>query len=153
MTKTHISFCDAVAKHFGASKATIRAVAEKYFKELGINHPILELDLVDQIGVSFKIGCSKNTIHLSNMFFYDKLKKTELYTDIINTFENTNADALVFFSGPSTSPGSLIVVYQDTVYKGTGGILVRGNGEGYVCEPVAHYLEANYPKCNYRDEC
>lgn len=146
MTKVQLGVCDAVARHFGVSRATIRAVAEKYFKEIGMDHPMLELDLTQQINITISVMCSKNTMPLSSVFFHSKLKKTELYGDIINAFGNACADVLAYYSG-----GALVVIYEENYYTGVGGILVRGGGEAYVCEPIAHYLESHFPKANYND--
>lgn len=144
MTKVQLGVCDAVARHFGITKAKIRDIAEKHF--IGTDHPILVLDLTEQLGVSIEVMCSKNTMPLSSMFFFNKLKKTQLYSDIINTFSNTTVDALAYYSG-----GALVVIYPDNYYSGVGGVLVRGEGQGYVHEPIAHYLQASYPKDNYNE--
>jgi hypothetical protein len=150
MTIEQVKVCEAVARHFGVKKATITEAANKYFNVLGADHPILELDLVEHINVTLRFFCSKNTMKLSDMFFHKKLKKTELYSDILNTFNNTHADALVFLSGKAP-----VVIHEGHYYSGIGGILMQGEGrtEGYICEPIEHYLEEEYPKINYRDEC
>jgi len=146
MTKVQIGICIAVARHFNTTKAAIKAVAEEYFKELGSNHPVLALDLSQQLGVSLKIMCSKNTIGLKHMFFMPQLKKQALYADILNAFVNSPAEVLAFYSG-----NALIAVHEAQSYNGVGGILVKGGGESYVCEPMAHYLEGRYPKANYNE--
>jgi hypothetical protein len=136
--------CDAVARHFGITKAKIRNIAEKYFA--GTYQPMLVLDLSEQLGVSIEVMCSKNTMPLSSMLFFNKLKKTQLYSDIINTFSNTAVDVLAYYSG-----GALVIIYPDNYYTGVGGVLVRGEGQGYVYEPIEHYLQASYPKDNYNE--
>lgn len=148
MTIVHQKFCEAVARHFSITRAKIRKIGEEYFKDVGGVGPMLVLDMSEHLGVTLKTVCTKNHIHMSKMFFHKQIEKTELYTDLLNTFTNTTAETLTFLSG-----GALIVAYEARQYNGIGGIFARPEkGPGFAFEPIAHYLEVNYPKCNYRDE-
>ena len=74
MTKVQDGVCSAVAKHFGMSRARVKEIAEAALKVNG-NSPVININLQDLLGVSVSVMCSKNTMPLSSMFFFNKLKK------------------------------------------------------------------------------
>jgi len=138
MTREQLGVCDAVAKHFKITKAKVRAQAELYLEQNG-QSPVLEIAGPDS---ELFLGTSKNSLVLGKMMFFKYLERTDLYSDLVNMFGNYAPEAVAFYSG-----GALLVVYQAEEYSGSGGVFVRKENarSGYAIEPIAHYLQQNYP--------
>lgn len=140
MTREQLGVCDAVSKHFGITKAKTRARVELYLEENG-ESPLIEVDSPEGV---LQIATSKNTTTLGKMLFFKYLERTDLYSDLINFFDNYKAEAVAFYSG-----GALMIAYLDQAYNGYGGIFVckQNTRHGYAIEPIQHYLQKNYPIC------
>lgn len=140
MTREQNSVCIAVAKHFGIKKAIVLEEAKQYLKDLGADHPVIELDNCFLSG--FKFGISKNTIGIGKMLFYRLLEKTELFSDMQNLLANEQVEFVAFSSG-----GALLTMYECAEYDGIGGVFVKKEGAytGYVIEPISHFLKQHYP--------
>jgi hypothetical protein len=147
MNLIQLKFCNAVASHFGIPKAAVKDIGLRYFKETGAETPDIRLVLPDVYGITIHASISKNEIKLKDMFVFKRVEKSNLFSDMLNAFTNTPAEVVVFQSG-----GALIATRQASSYKGKGGILVKASSsEGYVFEPLNHYLDEMYPKSNYYD--
>jgi hypothetical protein len=140
MTREQLGVCDAVAKHFSITKAKVRAAVEVYLEENN-QWPALEIAVPEHI---IYIGTSKNSIALGKMLFFKYLEKSDLYSDIVNFENNYDTDVVAFYSG-----GALLVSSLAEEYNGVGGVFVKKEKErfGYAIEPIAHYLQRNYPIC------
>ena len=138
MIKEQIGICAALAKHFKIKPDVVKDIAKAYLAEVGGEHPVLDIELG---GKSFKIGASKHSIKVSEMLFFKKFKKTALYGDALNLFENEEVDFVVFYSG-----SALMMLMPEEYYDGYGGVFLK-DPSGYpafTIQPVSHYLDYNY---------
>jgi hypothetical protein len=140
MTKEQIGIYKALAKHFKIKSETVKHIVEQYLIDVGGEHPAITIEL--PLGRTFRIGASKHSVKAGEMLFYKKFKKSELYADAVNLFENEEVDFVVFYSG-----SALMMVQPETYYDGFGGVFLK-DPSGYpsfVIEPVTHYLEYHFP--------
>ena len=138
MTKEQLGVCDAFSKHFSIAKAKVRAQVAEFLKDSG-ESPVIEIASPEG---ALTVGISKNTMLLGQMLFFKYLKKSELYSDLLNLLDNYNVNFVAFYS-----KGALLAAYRTNSYEGFGGVFVKdaNASEGYVIEPMAHYLQNNYP--------
>ena len=134
MTLIQVRLCAALAKHYRAKKATVTDSVKAYLKDLGEEHPVIEVTVS---GKHLRIGTSKDTLTLGKMFFYRLFVKTDLYANAITLFENEEVECVAFYSG-----GALMVIAEAYDYNGVGGLFIRDPDKknGYIIEPMAHYL-------------
>lgn len=140
MTKEQIGIYKALAKHFRIKPEIVKNIVERYLIDVGGEHPAITIEL--PFGKTFRVGASKHSVRAGEMLFYKKFKKSELYGDAINLFENEEVDFVVFYSG-----SALMLVQPETYYDGYGGVFLK-DPSGYpsfAIEPVVHYLEYNFP--------
>ena len=140
MTKEQIGIYKALAKHFRIKPEIVKNIVERYLIDVGGEHPAITIEL--PFGKTFRVGASKHSVRVGEMLFYKKFKKSELYGDTVNLFENEEVDFVVFYSG-----SALMLIQPETYYDGYGGVFLK-DPSGYpsfVIEPVVHYLEYNFP--------
>lgn len=138
MTKEQLGVCDAVSKHFHVTKAATRAQAAEYLKDNG-ESPVVEIDTPQG---RLLVGTSKNSMLLGQMLFFKYLKKTELFSDTTSLLVNMDVEFVAFYS-----KGALLAIHTDLEYNGLGGVFVKSDraANGFIIEPIAHYLEHKYP--------
>lgn len=146
MTLQHIKYCEAVSRHFKIPKKITRNIGEDYFKSSGGVAEKIVLDfrnVSEQYGFKLSAVCTSLTLQLSALLSLKKVKNSELYGTIINTFTNTDADIVTFPSG-----NILVAAYFAERYSGECAIFLhdkKENSEGIVFEPIQYYLNGNYP--------
>jgi hypothetical protein len=129
--------CDALARHHKIKRAIVSDMIKDSFSNVGEN-PVLDLEITKNI----RIGTTKETIPLGKMFFYNLFIRSALYVEAINLFEASSVDCVAFYSG-----GATMMISEGYEYNGVGGIFLRSSDKknGYIIEPIAHYLEREYP--------
>ena len=141
MTKQQLETCNAITRHFKVKRAALVESVRGYLEEHGGEEsPVVEISLDDPHNISFRIGISKSELEVSQVLFFDKLVKTELYRDMRDLFSNEDVDFVVCESGKA-----LIAIDRSNAYSGPGGLLVKNDKESYVMQPIKHYLEHHHP--------
>lgn len=137
MTLIQVRVCEALAKHYRVRRADVTERAKEYFRSVG-EHPVLDIEISKNI----RIGTTKETLPLGKLLFYKLFVKSALYAEAINLFEAESVYSVAFYSG-----GTTMVISEAREYDGIGGIFLRYSDkkDGYIIEPIAHYLEREYP--------
>lgn len=144
MTRVEISLYTELARHFKVSKEYVKNKINTHIQNVKLETGVekssfVELDL-DNLG-SITVGTSENEFPLIKFMFFDKFKKSDLYLDFKNAFNNDGADFIVF-----RVSSYLFCATEAVEYSGVGGILsTDGKGEGYVIQPLANLLKEKYP--------
>jgi hypothetical protein len=137
MTREQQGVCDAIAKHFGYTKARVKDQAKEYFKEHGGDQPVMEIYAQNKM---HRVGVSKNTLALGKLLFAKYFKKSDLYSDVLNLINNDLVEVVALYSG-----GALLAITMCEAYDGSGGVFVKVGGSGFAIEPFPHYLERVAP--------
>lgn len=142
MTYLQTLICREVARAFKIPYAKIRNNALEYFEtvkhETDIeNHPVIEFNLEDIGKISFI--ATKNTATLFSFFDFEKLKKTSLYSDILDGFINHNVDFVV-----AVLNGEVFAIKEEFNYRGFGGLVFGDNEKKYTLAKLRNLLVEDY---------
>jgi hypothetical protein len=139
MNRPQSGLCDALAKHFGLHRKTFREKLEQDIAATGGDAPAIDIDVEHR---RFRVGVSKDTTRIGELFSFRHLAKKEVYPNLLDMFDNEMADFVVMYSN-----STLLAVGRDENYRGVGGIFVREPGKqvGFYFEPIANYLKYHYP--------
>jgi hypothetical protein len=139
MNRPQAGLCDAVSKHFKKHRKTFREKTEADIAESGGDAPAVDIDID---GLRLRVGTSKFTVRVGDLFNFQHLEKKELYPALLDMFDNEMVDFVVLYSGDT-----LLAVARDENYRGFGGIFVRDPKKniGFYFEPITNYLKYHYP--------
>jgi hypothetical protein len=135
MVKEQSAVCSAFSKQLKLAKYVLSDQVAEYLDDNGGESAIAEFSL-PSCGSSVRFAVTKANIEVSQMFFENKLKKSELYSDLVHFTKTENVDFISFNSGKAVMVG-----YLAESYSGLGGVYVSG----YVLEPIANYVAFKYP--------
>lgn len=139
MTKQQIDVCAGLSRHFKSSKSKTRAEVNRYLEGAG-GGPFFEVTLG---GIAFNVAVSNYTLSVKEMFYPDKMEKTDFYSDLINMFHNYSPDFVAFLSG-----SAVMIARQAELYDGSVGMFIKfktGELGDVVIEPLKTYLIDTYP--------
>ncbi len=133
-----------LSSYFGVKKDTIRAEQEA----LGMPNIVYSESVKDVMDESVAFYCIElSGLALEDFFVYRRFIKSEIYAQFLNgkamAEQYGNFVLYLHFNNINW------VVYEQSHYNGFGGIFVRSddNGDdGFVIEPIDHYLKAYWPK-------
>lgn len=145
MTTIQSNLCAALARHFRVKKSVFFSQAKDYLEQNhNGEHPIVpfKIEGTDHI---LRTACTKKSMPFSKMIFFKNIRKDLFYEDVVNLLNVTDADYvdfLGFYSGTE-----LMVMHKNRGYDGQGGLYVYDelDREGYVIEPIKHYLFEHFP--------
>jgi hypothetical protein len=146
MNIQQVKVCSAVASHFKIPAKQVREVGEQYINSTQDAEPALRLDLSAYCGAELNVGILKSTLALSAMPSFKHFQKSELYSEMLNLFENYEVELAVFLFGNKTQEQQLMCVRPARSYEGLGGIFCREASAkiGYVFELFSNYLKSNF---------
>ena len=142
MTELQVKTCHLLAKHFGVPAKQIKDEAYQFEKECGGATQVLRFSN-ELFNMSFAV--SKESADLHQIVRAFKIKKTNLFSDMLDMFNNEGVDFVVYLSGKE-----LMAVYEAEQYDGLGAVFCREPDEqkGYVFEPLQHTLVGLFPHRN-----
>lgn len=153
MTLEQSKVCDALCTYFKIPRAEIRKIAENYVAAAGAENPVISLDLTSFCGEVFNVGSSKSEVRLASLLDYSQFSKSELFSDIVNLFNNEDIQFAVFVINKQGDKSTTMVIHEAREYDGFGGVFVRPvanyNSSGYIIEPIKNYLKHKYPADEY----
>jgi hypothetical protein len=141
MILTQVRMCEALARHFKVSKASVVNEVKAYFESIETKeNPIIEITIKEQ---SMILGASQDAPKMDKLWRYKKFITTSLYSHVEDCIGNLGAEAVCFYTA-----GALLAVSIDCDYSGMGGLLIKENvhsGKGYVIELFENYLMRTAP--------
>jgi hypothetical protein len=144
MTKEQQGLALGLAKHFKVKKEKVQLYVKGLLQEAG-ESPLLSVDVshIYDIHTTINVACTKQTLPLGKLLIYSLFKRSQLYSEVSDFFNNTETEIVLFYTG-----GCLMAITVCEAYDGSGGVFIKEYAqkkEGYAIEPFANYLEREFP--------
>lgn len=144
MTKEQQGLALGLAKHLKVKKERAQSYIKELLQEAG-ESPLLTIDAsrLCDFHVTINVACSKQTLPLGKLLVYSLFKRSQLYSEVSDFFNNTETEIVLFYTG-----GCLMAITVCEAYDGSGGVFIKEyvqKKEGYAIEPFANYLEREFP--------
>jgi hypothetical protein len=142
MTYLHLKICSEVARAFKIPHAEVKQRALDYFDSLEEsidtdNHPVLEI-ILDDIG-TLKFIATKNIVPLFDFFNFERVKKSALYSDMLDGFTNHNIDFVVLMLHEE-----MFVIVEEYKYANVKGLSFGDAENKYVLGKLKNILTEIY---------